>query len=77
MNYNKITRYCDKYNIKRYTDLGVPLTYNKLKHRVDQFENKKHKLSRKQQIHNNILKYLEGEIGENELNNAIYHYIGI
>ena len=32
MNYNTIQRYCDKYNIKRYTDFGVALTYNKLKH---------------------------------------------
>ena len=30
MNYNKIIRYCDKYNIKRYTDNDKPLTYIKI-----------------------------------------------
>ena len=32
MNYNKIIiRYCDKYNIKRYTDFGKSITDNKLR----------------------------------------------
>ena len=47
MNYNKIIKYCDKYNIKRYTDFGVPLTFNKLKHVYNDHINKKHKLSQK------------------------------
>ena len=41
MSYNKIIRYCDKYNIKRYTDLGVPLTCNKLKHVMNEHVNKR------------------------------------
>ena len=41
MNYNKIMIYCDKYNIKRYTDFGKPLTYNKLRHIINDHENKK------------------------------------
>ena len=45
MNYNKIIKYCDKYNIKRHTDFGKPLTYNKLKNIVNDHTNKKHKLS--------------------------------
>ena len=76
MNYNKIIKYCDKYNIKRYTDFGKPLTYNKLKHRVDQFESKKHQPSKKQLLHNTIRQYLGDEIDYNVLNEAMYHYIG-
>jgi hypothetical protein len=41
MNYNKIKIYCDKYNIKRYTDFGKPLTCNKLRHIVNDHENTK------------------------------------
>ena len=48
MNYNRIIKYCDKYNIKRYTDFGVPLTYNKLNHIINDHTHKKHKLSQKQ-----------------------------
>ena len=76
MNYNKIIKYCDKYNINRYTYNGKQFTYNKLKHLINDHTNKKIKLSKKQKIYNSILKYLEDDIGENELNDAIYHYIG-
>jgi hypothetical protein len=76
MNYNKIVRYCDKYNIKRYTDFGKPLTYNKLRHIVNDHTNKKHKLSQKQKIYNSIDKYLSGGISDMDLNNAMHHYIG-
>ena len=76
MNYNKIIKYCDKYNIKRYTDFGKPLTYNKLNHIINDHTHKKHKLSQKRKIYNNILKYLEDEIDYVILNEAIYHYIG-
>ena len=41
MNYNKIINYCNKYNIKRYTDLGKPLTHNKLKNIINDHTNKK------------------------------------
>jgi hypothetical protein len=41
MNYTKLIGYCDKYNIKRYTDFGVPLTYSKLHHIVNDHINKK------------------------------------
>ena len=76
MNYNKILKYCDKYNINRYTYNGKPFTYNKLKHIVEQFESKKHKLSKKQKIYNSILKYLEDDIDFYTLKHAMYHYIG-
>ena len=105
MNYNKIIYYCNKYNIKRYTDLGKPLTHNKLKNIINDHANKKrntyyeiipfcqtseyneldiltelprkkHKLSEKQKIYNSILNYLEDAIDENELNNAMHHYVG-
>jgi hypothetical protein len=41
MNYNKIIKYCNKYNIKRYTPNGKPLTYNKLKNIANDHTNKK------------------------------------
>ena len=49
MNYNKIINYCNKYNIKRYTDVGKPLTYNKLNNIVNEHTHEKHKLSQKQE----------------------------
>ena len=76
MNYNKIIKYCDKYNINRYTYNGKPFTYNKLKHLINDHTNKKNKLSKKQKIYNSILKYLEDDIDFSTLNNAIHHYIG-
>ena len=76
MNYNKIIIYCDKYNINRYTPNGKPLTYNKLIHRVEQFESKKHKLSQTQKTYNSIFKYLKDEIDEHDLSKAMHHYIG-
>ena len=41
MNYNKIIKYCDKYNINRYAYNGKPLTYNKLTHLINDHTNKK------------------------------------
>jgi len=29
-----------------------------------------------QQLHNNMLKYINSEIDDNDLNNSMYHYIG-
>ena len=76
MNYNKIINYCNKYNIKRYTDVGKPLTYNKLRHVVNEHTNKKHKLTQNQQIYNSIKQYLDGGLSDIELDTAMYHYIG-
>ena len=45
MNYNRIIKYFDKYNIKRYTDNDKPLTYNKLHHIYIDHINRKQKLS--------------------------------
>ena len=60
MNYNQIIIiYCKKYNINIYSENGVPLTYNKLRHIVNDHTNKKHKLSQKQKytvLLDNILK---------------------
>ena len=79
MNYNKIIKYCDKYNINRYTYNGKPFTYNKLKHLINDHTNKKNKLSKQQKmynsVYNSIVKYFEYKISENELDNAIYHYM--
>ena len=75
MNYNKIINYCNKYNIKRYTDLGKPLTYNKLRHVVNEHTNKKYKLTQNQKIYNSIKQYLEDAIDEIDLSKAMHHYI--
>ena len=75
MNYNKIITYCNKYNINRYTEFGKPLTYNKLKHIINDHTSKKH-ISEKHIIYNSILKYFKDEICDNELDNAMRHYIG-
>ena len=61
MNYNKLMIYCDKYNIKRYTDFGKPLTYNKLRHIVNDHTNKNinyHKNKRYTILLNSILKMI-------------------
>jgi hypothetical protein len=76
MNYNKIIGYCDKYDIKRYTDFGVPFTCNKLKHVMNDHINKKHKRSQKHTIYNSTLTYLEDEIDELVLSKAMHHFIG-
>ena len=75
MNYNKIINYCNKYNIKRYTDVGKPLTYNKLRHVVNEHTNKKHKLTQNQKIYNSIKQYIEDNIDFSTLSNAMHHYI--
>ena len=38
-----VRNYCNKYNIKRYTDLGKPITHSKLKNIINDHTNKKHK----------------------------------
>ena len=45
MNYIKIIRYCNKYSTERYAECGVPLTYNKLKHIVNDHTNKKTRIT--------------------------------
>ena len=75
MNYNKIINYCNKYNIKRYTDVGKPLTYNKLNNIVNEHTNKKHKLTQNQKIYNSIKQYIEDDIDFSTLSNAMHHYI--
>ena len=37
---------------------------------------KKHNLSQKQKLYNSINKYLNDDIDDQELDNAMYHYIG-
>ena len=76
MNYNRIIKYVDKYNIKRYTDNDKPLTYNKLHHIYIDHINKKQKLSEKQKTYNSIKQYLEDDIDDNALDDAIHHFIG-
>ena len=59
MNYNKMIRYFDKYNIKGYTGFGVPLTYNKLHHIVNDHTNTKTQITTKNTtVLNSILKMI-------------------
>ena len=41
ISYNTYRKHAEKYNIKDKTKNGKPITYNKLKHRVDDHLNKK------------------------------------
>ena len=76
----------NKHDIKYETITGKPVTYNKLKHRIDQFEHKKRsnmhnnnastETITEQQLHSNIVKYINSEIDETELNKIMYHYTG-
>ena len=76
ISYNKIIRYANKYNINRYTSNGKLLTYNKMKNKVRDNKNKKHELSQKQKLYNNIKKYLEDDISDEKLDKALYYYVG-
>ena len=76
MDYHKTTRYLNKYHIKRYNDNGKPLTYNKLTNEIIDHENKKHNLSQKQKLYTSINKYFNDDIDDQDLDNAMYHYIG-
>ena len=86
ISYYTYRRIANKHDIKVETITGKPITYNRLEHGVDQFENKKHSNINKtntltgtiteQKLHSNMLKYINGEIDDNELNNIMYHYIG-
>jgi hypothetical protein len=86
ISYYTYRRIANKHDIKVETITGKPVTYNKLKHRVDDFERKKlgnmnnnnvlTEAITEQQLHNNIVKYINCEIDENEMNNIMYHYIG-
>ena len=87
MSYYTYRRIANKHDIKYETITGKPITYNRLEHRVDQFENKKRsdmthentltEAITEQQLHHKMLKYINSEIDENELNNIMYHYIGV
>ena len=76
MDYHKIIGYINKYKIKRYNDNGKPLTYNKLKNKITDHANEKQNLSQKQRLYNSINKYLNDDIDDQDLDNAMYHYIG-
>ena len=41
ISYNTYRTCANKYNIKYKTNNGKPITYNKLKHRIDDYMNKK------------------------------------
>ena len=58
MKYNKIIRYCDNYNINKYTPNGKSITHNKLRNKINDHTNKKHEISQKNYtlLLNSILK---------------------
>jgi hypothetical protein len=71
-------RIVNKHDIKHETITSKPIIYNKLKHRVDQVERKTHiNVNRintlaEEQVHNNMIKYINGEIDDNELNDIMF-----
>ena len=106
ISYNTYRKHAEKYNIKDKTKNGKPITYNKLKHRVDDHLNKKKnktnnydarlcidehipfcqtseyneldlltELPSKQQLHNYMIKYVNGEINEQFLNKVMHRYV--
>ena len=81
--YYTYRRIANKHDIKVETITGKPVTYHKLKHRVDQFEHKKRSsMNRRntlteQDMRNHMVRYMNCEIDDKELNNIMYHYIGI
>jgi len=68
-------RLAKTYNINIYKN-GKAITYNKLKNKIIDYENKKYKLTEEEKLYNNIMDYLEDKIKDEELNNALYYYIG-
>ena len=79
--YHTYRRIANKHDLKVETITGKPITYNKLKHRVDQFDNKKRSIMNnnaltEQDMRNHMVKCINCEIDENEMNNIIHHYIG-
>jgi protein required for attachment to host cells len=76
MNYQEYIKYAKKYNLKLYTKDGTLVTFNKLIKRVNDYESKKHKLSKRQQLYNNIEKYIIGTIDDISLDKALHYYIG-
>ena len=85
ISYHTYQRIAIKHDVTYETITGKPVTYNKLKHRIDQFEHKKRsdmtnkntltEAVTEQQLYTNIVKYINSEIDDNELNNIMYHYI--
>jgi len=51
ISYNTYRKHAKKYNIKDKTNNGKPVTYNKLKHRVEQFESNKNSKRNKYDEH--------------------------
>ena len=67
MDYNKLIKLCQKYNIEWRNHYGKTKSYIKLKRKVDNYENVK----KKQKINNYI------NLNNDELNLSIkYYYIG-
>ena len=100
ISYHTYRKHAEKYNIKDKTKNGKPITYNKLKHRVEQFKSKTNskrnkydehipfcqtseyneldlltELPSKQQLHNYMIKYVNGEINEQFLNKVMHRYV--
>ncbi len=66
ISYDKYRSYSKKYNIKYKTKNGKPITYNKLKHRVDDHLNKR-KNKELTTIKNMLIAYMNDDIEHDEL----------
>lgn len=75
ISYNTYRKKANKYLINIYTKSGKRITMNKLIRRIKDYENKKHKLSPKQKLYNNIVKFLSGDLTDNDLDKAIHYFI--
>ena len=56
MNYTNIRNLCKQYNINMFNDNGKLSKYNNLRHKINDYESKKHNLSQKQKLYKSIEK---------------------
>ncbi len=66
ISYNTYRKHAEKYNIKDKTKNGKPITYNKLKHRIDDYLNKR-KNKELTTIKNMLIAYMNDDIEHDEL----------
>ena len=75
ISYNTYRKLAKKYNIKDRTNNGQPVTYNKLKHRVDDYMSKR-KPEKPEPFKSLLMSYMNDEIGHDEfMTNFIKHKI--
>ena len=65
ISYNTYCKYARKHDIKDKTKIDKPITYNKLKHRVDDYMSKQ-KPEKPEPFKSLLMSYMNDEIGHDE-----------